>query len=141
MVEPSRRQSLNHGTGWSSILDPLRQASQKVADFFTPNAEASSDENFYEIEVELPGVDESEIEVTLDGDNMVVTGEKNFERKEEGRTYYFTERTYGRFRRSFRLPGDADPDKIAASHKNGVLTIKIAKAAVDAARKITIDKG
>jgi len=59
--------------------------------------------------------------------SLTIQGEKRFEHEETGRTYFFSEREYGAFQRSFRMPPDADGDRIDAAFKNGVLTIKIPK--------------
>jgi len=59
---------------------------------------------------------------------LTVTGEKQSKHEEKGKNFYFSERTYGSFRRAFQLPDDADADKVLATHKDGVLTIKIAKS-------------
>ena len=59
--------------------------------------------------------------------SLTIQGEKRFEHEETGRAYFFSEREYGAFQRSFRLPPDAAGDRIDAAFKNGVLTIKIPK--------------
>ena len=63
----------------------------------------------------------------------MVRGEKRFERSETGRTYFFSEREYGAFQRSFRLPPDADGEKTDAEFKDGVLCLRIAKRAASQA--------
>ena len=57
-----------------------------------------------------------------------IKGEKRSEREEKGRTYFFSEREYGAFQRSFRLPEDAQADDVTADFKDGVLTVKVPKA-------------
>ena len=143
MVETSGRAPSQFGDIWSSgFFDPLRTLTSKVADFFAPAAESSSVGEYYEVDVELPGVAESDINISVDHNVLMITGEKKHERKEEGRTFFFSEFNYGRFQRSFRLPGDADQDKIDATHKDGVLTIRIAKTrpSKPGGRKIEIHK-
>ena len=74
---------------------------------------------------------------------LKISGEKKHEHTETGKTYYFTERAYGNFARSFRLPEEADLEKIFASHKDGILTIKVAKLEPkkDKTRKIDVSRG
>jgi HSP20 family protein len=72
-------------------------------------------------------VAEDDMEVTLRDGILTVKGEKRAERREEGAGYFFTEREYGRFERSFRLPADADPEKIEAEAAKGVLTVTIGR--------------
>ncbi|MDD9878590.1 MAG: Hsp20/alpha crystallin family protein [Magnetovibrio sp.] len=127
---------------WTTLYDPLRHLGRRIADFFTPDADAAATEDAYEITMELPGVAESDISVEVHDNRLTVTGEKKSRHEEQGRTYYFSERTYGAFRRAFRLPDDSDADKVHASFKDGVLTIKVAKLANQAAapRKIEISR-
>ncbi len=124
MVEKS------HTAGWlPNIYDPLRSFGQKVADWFAPRSEASAMDDCYDISVELPGVKAADVDIALDGDNLTVRGEKRSSREEEGRTYFFSEREYGAFQRTFRLPPDADRDNIVADFSDGLLNLKIAKVA------------
>ncbi|WP_347313643.1 Hsp20/alpha crystallin family protein [Defluviimonas sp. SAOS-178_SWC] len=92
--------------------------------------------------IELPGVEEKDIDVTVDEGMVTVRGEKKEEREEKGDTWYFSERQYGSFSRSFRLPADADQSKISADLKDGVLTLTVARAAPEVAksRKVPIGK-
>ena len=129
---------------WPSLYEPLRAAGRKVADWYAPASDASGVKDGYVINIELPGVKPEEIEVSVHGETLIVKGEKRAEREETkeegGRTWFFSERTYGAFQRSFRLPPDADPEKIGATAKDGVLTLTVAKAApaAPAQRKIEI---
>lgn len=77
--------------------------------------------------VEMPGIDPKEIEIGVTGDVLTLSGEKKQEESKEGENYLFAERRWGAFRRSFRLPSWADPDKIDAQFRNGVLELTIGK--------------
>lgn len=129
----------------SQFYEPMRRVGQRVAEFFSPSSEALATADRYEISVELPGVSERDISVEVHDGRLSITGEKQSEHQQEGakdgRNYFFSERTYGRFQRVFRLPPDADDSKISATHKDGVLTVKIAKAAATGAKSIPIDRG
>ena len=144
MVETSYRVPVHHGGNfWGGLMDPLKGIGNKISDFFSPTAEASGNYQLYEIHVELPGVDEEDIDVTTDDNVLLIKGERKFEREEEGRTYYFSERSYGQFQRSFRLPGDADLAKVAATYTDGVLTVKVAKkeAGRNGEQRIPVNRG
>jgi HSP20 family protein len=143
MVEKSHTAAGHEGGFLPSVFDPLRNVGEKIADFFAPSADASSTEDVYEINVELPGVSSDDVTVELHDNVLAVKGEKRFEREETGKTYYFSERRFGSFHRSFRLPEDVDPEKVSADFKDGVLAIKIAKrqAGAQAPRKIQVRKG
>ncbi len=122
MVEKS------HTAGWlPNLYEPLRGIGGKIADWFAPRSEASAEESSYDITMELPGVSSDNIDVSVHDGNLTVKGEKRFEREEKGRTYFFSEREYGAFQRSFRLPADAQADDITADFKNGVLIVKVPK--------------
>ncbi len=82
-----------------------------------------------QIDAELPGMDEKEIEVKFSDGILTVQGEKKEETEEgeKGSNYYLSERRYGAFQRSFRVPEGVDVDHVDASFKKGVLTIKLPK--------------
>lgn len=128
---------------WPTVADPLRTFSSRLANFFAPSADAAITEDAYEVNVELPGVREDDIDITVHDRVLNIKGEKHTEHEEKGRTYYFSERSFGAFQRSFRLPQDANPDRVVATFKNGVLTVRVAKAGPKAAapHKIRISKG
>jgi HSP20 family protein len=83
----------------------------------------------YKVTAELPGMEEKNIEVKLSNGVLTIKGEKKEEKEEKKKNYYFTERRFGSFQRSFRVPEGVDTDKIEASFKNGVLTVSLPKSA------------
>ncbi|MGJ8623780.1 MAG: Hsp20/alpha crystallin family protein [Yoonia sp.] len=122
MVEKS------HTSGfWPSLADPLRQFGERVSEWLAPASEASGDDDLYRIAVELPGVEEDDIHLSVEDGVVFLKGEKRTDREEKGETWYFSERQYGAFSRSFRLPPDAQGDAVDAQLKDGVLTITIPK--------------
>jgi len=131
----------SHTAGWvPQAYAPLRRLSEKIADWFAPKADAAMAEDGYEITLELPGVAADDIQVLVQDGMLTVQGEKRFDREEVGWTYFFSEREFGAFQRSFRLPPDAVGDRIDAVFKNGVLTVRIPKlqAAADNSRHVTV---
>ena len=107
---------------------PFRLPSLKLGRFATaPAVEMSETNKAYKITAELPGIDPDEVEVTFDDGVLRIAGEKKEEREENERGYRVSERSYGAFERAVSLPSAANPDKINAKFKNGVLTITIAK--------------
>ena len=122
MVEKS------HAAGfWPSLYEPLRTVGNRIADWVAPAAEASAGDDAYAISMELPGVAEADIHVTVEDNVLTVKGEKKTRREEKGETWYFSERQFGAFSRSFRLPPDADAEVVSARLKDGVLAIKVPK--------------
>lgn len=97
----------------------------------------------YEITAELPGMDESDIDVKFADGLLTIKGEKSEKKEEKKKDYYLSERRYGTFRRAFRVPSGIDAGKIAASFKNGVLTVTLPKTAEaqEQEKKIAIQKG
>jgi HSP20 family protein len=128
---------------WSDMFEPLRHAGERVADWFSPRSDASAGDNSYEINVELPGVKEDDIEVELHDGVLSVRGEKKHERREEREGYFFSERQYGRFQRTFRLPPDAAEEGITASFRDGILTVSVPKSepAEPPSRRIQVKRG
>ena len=93
----------------------------------TPAVDVAEKEKAYEITAELPGLAEKDIEVTFTNGSLTIKGEKQEEKEEKKKDYYLSERHYGAFARSFRVPDGVDADKIEATFKNGVLTLRLPK--------------
>ncbi len=94
----------------------------------------------YQVNAELPGMDEKNIEVKLVNGNLTIKGEKRDEKEEKKKDYYLHERSFGAFERSFALPDEVDADKIDAKFSKGVLTITLPKKpeAIKPEKKIEI---
>lgn len=107
---------------------------------FAPSVEMKETDSALIITAELPGMEEKDVELTLDGDILTIAGEKKQEKTEEKEGYHFSERSYGSFRRSLRLPWAADPASAEASFDKGVLTIRLPRPPEDkaASRRIPI---
>lgn len=90
------------------------------------------------LRAELPGIDEKNIALQLDGNVLTLKGEKKFEEKTERESYHRVERHYGSFSRSFTLPDTVDRDKIKADYKNGVLTVVFPQKAEMKPREIPV---
>jgi HSP20 family protein len=82
----------------------------------------------YEISAELPGMDESNIDIKLGQGMLTIRGEKREQKEEKKKEYHLSERRFGSFRRSFALPADVDADKIDAKCTKGVLTVTLPKS-------------
>ena len=140
MVESGRHVPVGETAWWPSLLDPLKQAGARLADYFSPSADAAADDDAYQIEIELPGVKQDDIDISLNDNVLTVKGEKRSEREEKTKEYFFSERLYGAFQRSFKLPNDVSVDGISADFSDGVLKITLPKLgeAAQKARKIKI---
>ena len=97
--------------------------------FSVPAIDMSEDEKEYKILAELPGIDATDIDVSVSGDMLILKGEKRQEREEKDKNYHFSERAYGSFQRAFELPGSIDRNRVTADFSRGVLTITLPKTA------------
>jgi len=122
----------------------LPSASRRTigAELVVPELDVRENAESVVIEAELPGVEEKDVSVTLANDVLTIKGEKKDQREEKDETHYFSERSFGAFERSLRLPDTIDESKVEACFNKGVLTITAAKKpeAVKAGRKIEIRK-
>lgn len=92
-----------------------------------PAVEMTETGKAYKLSIEIPGMDASDIDVSVEGDVLVVSGEKKEEREEKEKGYSYSERSYGAFERRIELPPAADAQKIRAKVRNGVLQITLPK--------------
>lgn len=95
---------------------------------FTPHLDVSEDDHNYMVAVELPGMDEKDIDLEIKEGNLLIKGEKKFERDEKTKKgYQLVERSYGSFLRTVPLGFDVEPGAIEAVYKKGVLKITVPK--------------
>lgn len=125
---------------WPTLTEPLRSAGSRLAEWVSPASEAKREEDAYSIRMEIPGVKAEDVDVSVHDGAVTVKGEKKLERSDEGDSWFFSERQYGSFQRSFRLPSDADEDGVTADVKDGVLLIHVPRrnSEESGARKIPI---
>jgi HSP20 family protein len=123
---------------WPSLAEPFRSFGTRMADWLAPASDASTNGEAYRITMELPGVEEKDIDVSVHEGMVTVKGEKSSSREDKGDTWFFSERQYGSFSRSFRVPADAQADKVDAHLKDGVLTISIPKRGPDEVKSASV---
>lgn len=105
---------------------------------FVPSFEVKEAKDAFIFKADLPGVDEKDLEITLTGDRITVSGKRESEKREESDRFYAYERSYGSFSRAFTLPEGVNPDGVNAELKNGVLTIKLPKRPEMQPKRITV---
>jgi len=105
---------------------------------WVPALDVAETENEIVVKAEVPGIDKKDIDVTIRGDRLTISGEKKDERKEKKDTYTVYERRHGSFSRTITLPTDVNLDKVEAEFKNGVLTIRLPKTEETKARRISV---
>lgn len=103
-------------------------------------ADLSETEEAYELQVDLPGMKKDDVQVDYSDGILTISGERRDEREDERKGYYLSERSYGAYRRSFRVPENVDHDAISARFSDGVLTVKLPKTeeSRETARRIDI---
>lgn len=112
--------------------EPLREG------LWRPRVDLSEADDEYIVSMDLPGLSKDDVNVTLEGNTLNISGERTREHTEEEGSYRRLERSHGRFYRSFNLGDNVDPDKIEAEHRNGVLTVHIPKTETSRPRQIEI---
>ena len=90
------------------------------------------------VRAEIPGVDPKDVEVTVSGTLLTISGEKKDSREEKGKQFRRSECSYGSFRRSVELPHGVDADQVTAEHANGILTVKVGKSKAAAGKRIPV---
>jgi HSP20 family protein len=111
--------------GWPEF-EPLWRGGMSAA---APAVDLLEKDNEYELTAELPGMDEKDIEIRVSDRKLTIRGEKQEQKEEKRKDLFLSERRYGSFERTFRLPEGVDADKIAATMRNGLLTVTLPKSA------------
>jgi len=122
--------------------DPFREMTP-FAEFsgmekFNPSFEVTENKEGYVFKADVPGVRKEDLEVTMTGNRLQISGKRESEVEEKKDTIYTYERQYGRFTRAFTLPEGADMDHVKSDLKDGVLTLAIPKKVAAQPKKIAI---
>jgi HSP20 family protein len=96
---------------------------------FAPPVDVYEDEHNITLKIEVPGIDEKDINVSIENNTLTVRGERRFEKDEKEENFHRVERMYGSFTRSFTMPNTVDPEEVSAHYEKGVLKIRLAKKA------------
>jgi len=108
---------------------------------FAPPVDIYEDEHTITLKLEVPGIDEKDIDVRLEGNTLTVHGERKIEKEEKEENFRRIERQYGSFTRSFTLPSSVDPGQVSAHYDKGVLKINLAKKAESKPKQIRVNVG
>lgn len=133
-------QLLNQPFGSFRGFNPANEQSL-TAPNFVPAVNVFEDEHTIKIEAELPGIDEKDIDVSLENNVLTISGERKLENEEKKENFHRIERSYGRFTRSFTLPRTVDTENVNAEFNNGVLNIMLSKKEEAKPRQIKIGAG
>ena len=108
---------------------------------FAPPVDIYEDEHNIALKLEVPGIDEKDIDVRIEGNTLTVHGERKIENEEKEENFRRIERQYGSFTRSFTLPSSVDPGQVSAHYDKGVLKINLAKKAEAKPKQIKVNVG
>ncbi len=108
---------------------------------FAPAVDVYEDEHNITLNIEVPGIDEKDIDVRIENNTLTVHGERKFEKEQKEENFRRVERQYGSFTRSFTLPNTVNTDSIQANYDRGVLKIELAKKAEAKPKQIKVNVG
>jgi HSP20 family protein len=123
----------------SFSADPQDQSLSTSA--FAPPVDVYEDEHNITLKIEVPGIDEKDIDVRIENNTLTVHGERKFEKEEKEENFRRVERQYGSFTRSFTLPTTVDAEKVSAIYDKGILKISLAKKAEAKPKQIKVSVG
>lgn len=112
---------------WGSTFAPSLLSDTWTTGKITPRLDVAEDDKAFHVTVELPGMTDKDVAVSVTDRVLTIRGEKKEEQEKKDKDVYRRERAYGSFRRAIELPSDVDAGKIEAAFKNGVLTIDLPK--------------
>ena len=108
---------------------------------FAPAVDVYEDEHKVTLKIEVPGIEEKDIDVRVENNTLTVHGERKIEKEEKEENYRRIERQYGSFTRTFTLPNTVDTDSVSANYEKGVLKVKLAKKAEAKPKQIKVNVG
>ena len=134
---------------WNSFWNAPFQRRSRLPEVFdafrgsrAPALNVSEDEQGYHYELDLPGLEEKDIQIQLMGRQIVVSGERTWKEEKKEKEFHRVESQFGSFQRSFVVPEDAriDGDSIRATYEKGILTLSVPKLAPTPSRRIEVKK-
>jgi HSP20 family protein len=121
---------------WDPIREPM--AALGTMPNFAPDFDVKETKEAYVLKADLPGVREEDLSVSVAGSRLTVSGKREAEEKRQGETFYAIERMHGSFTRAFTLPEGADPERVQADLKDGVLTLLVPKRPEEKTRQVPV---
>jgi HSP20 family protein len=106
---------------------------------FAPRFDTQEDQEGFVIKADMPGMKEADVDVSITGNRLMISGRREEEKIGESKSYYTRERSFGSFSRAFTLPNAVDSDRIHASIRDGVLEVTIPKSAEAQPKKIPVE--
>jgi HSP20 family protein len=108
---------------------------------FVPPVDIYEDEHSIQLKLEVPGIEQKDLEIKVENNVLTVSGERKFEKEQKEENFHRVERRYGSFSRSFTLPNTVSTEETTADYNNGVLTVRLAKRAEAKPKQIKVSIG
>jgi HSP20 family protein len=124
---------------FNDSFSPVTSQESLSAGSFVPPVDVYEDEQGISLKMEVPGIDEKDIDIRLENSLLTVRGERKLESDIKEENYHRIERRYGSFTRSFTLPNTVNPEEVKAGYSKGVLTIQLGKRAEARPKQIKVD--
>ena len=118
---------------FSIVREPLTRFGD-----WAPSLDVVESDRQVTVKAEVPGVDLKDLDITISGNVLTLTGKKSDSTEQKGDSWYHSERRFGTFQRSIQLPSYVDIEKVSAEHSNGVLTIRLEKLASATPKRIPV---
>jgi HSP20 family protein len=112
-----------------------------TAGAFVPPVDIYEDEHSLQLKLEVPGIEQKDLDVKVENNVLTVSGERKFEKEEKEENFRRVERRYGSFTRSFTLPNTVNPEDVSAYYNDGVLKIRLGKRAEAKPKQIKVNVG
>jgi len=112
-----------------------------TAGAFVPPVDIYEDEHSIQLKLEVPGIEQKNLDVKVENNVLTVSGERKFEKEEKEENFRRVERRYGSFARSFTLPNTVNPEDVSADYNDGVLKIRLGKRAEAKPKQIKVNIG
>lgn len=121
---------------WNAFFS--NEAFPSFFDEKTPSANITEDENSYEVSLAIPGLEKENLNINIEGDQLLVSSENTSSTKDTGQNYLWQEYNYSSFKRSFMLPGNVEKSTVDANYENGVLKIFLGKKEKETQETVSI---
>lgn len=124
---------------FNDSFSPVTSQESLAAGSFVPPVDVYEDEQGIRLKMEVPGIDEKDIDIRLENNLLTVRGERKLEKETKEENYHRIERSYGSFTRSFTLPNTVNPEEVKAGYSKGVLSISLGKKAEARPKQIKVN--
>jgi HSP20 family protein len=123
------------------LFQDYSRGEEAIGTNFVPPVDVYEDQNGLTLKLEVPGIDEKDLDVHVENNVLTIHGERKFEKEEKEENFQRIERRYGSFTRSFTLPSTVDTDSVRADYDKGVLKVHLNKRAEAKPKQIKVNVG